>query len=109
MSRPLRIGPAAVSQVYDVVGFVTPATGKAQFTLTDGDLNVTWSGGFDGSALRAASGAADLAACESCYLETNLTGMKRLQISTASAVQAGGLSLQSTVGRRVRWDLYLAD
>ena len=83
--------------------------GQAQFTVADGDLKVTWSGGFDGSSLRQAANAADLAGCESCYLQTDLTGYKRLQISTASAVQAGGLSLQSAVGRRVRWDLYLTE
>jgi len=99
------IGPRDVADVYDVVGFVTTTTGTAQFSLADGDLDVTWKGGFDGSQL--ASG--DLTTCEGCYVKTDLAGMTRIQISSSSAVQAGGLSLQSTTGRRIRWDLYLAD
>jgi hypothetical protein len=104
--KPLGIiGPRDVAAVYDVVGFVTVATGAAQFSLADGDLTVTWKGGFDASQLTSG----DPATCEGCYLKSDLAGATRVQISSSSAVQAGGLSLQSTTGRRIRWDLYLAD
>jgi alpha-glucosidase (family GH31 glycosyl hydrolase) len=108
--HPGIIGPKEVAQVYDVVGFVTRATGKADFTLGDGtQLKVTWAGGLDTGSLRPAASAAELATCESCWLEQDLAGVKRVLISSASGVTAGGLTLESQVGRRVRWDLYLVE
>ena len=50
----------------------------------------------------------ELATCSACYRSTALSdGVLRVQVSSAGAVEAGGLRLTSTSDRRIRWDVYL--
>lgn len=107
------IGPKEVADVYDVVGLLSPATGRATFTLADGgrlEASLSGSGSVDLAALRAARDEAELALCTGCYLDTPLAdGLRRLRISLAAGTtRLGGLSLSAQTDRRVRWDLYLA-
>ncbi len=108
-THPGVVGPADVATVYDVIGFVSTKTGQAGFQLGDGStLGVTWSGGFDGSALTAATDESTLASCDGCWLSQDLgNGVTRLRLSSSTDVTAGGLALHSASSRRIRWDLYL--
>lgn len=113
-NNPAVIGPTDVADVYDVVGLLTQKSGGASFTFADGSsLNVTYAGAFAAPALTQASSPDELATCNGCYLVTPLAGtLVRVQISAdaATPILAGGLSLAAKdVGRRLRWDLYLAD
>lgn len=107
------VGPGDVSDVYDVVGLVTLATGQASFTLWDGgNLEVEWTGTFvPPSGFTEASDEAELSTCDGCYLVQDLGGgLARVRLSTTDAsVIAGGLELTSSVTRRIRWDLYLVE
>jgi alpha-glucosidase (family GH31 glycosyl hydrolase) len=109
--HPGVIGPAEVAGVLDVVGFVTRATQQAAFTLADGSgLSVDWSGGFAPPSSQKAGSEAELATCAACWLTQPLPdGVTRARVSATGAVGAGGLALQSTSSRRVRWDLYLVE
>jgi hypothetical protein len=108
---PNIVSPADVAEVYDVIGLLTPGEGgDATFTLYDGGtLRATWSGGFAAPSLKNVPTDQQLATCTGCYRTTTLApNLERVQISLPDGVTvAGGLTLSSKTGRRVRWDLYL--
>ncbi|MEM9189601.1 MAG: TIM-barrel domain-containing protein [Myxococcota bacterium] len=105
------IGRADVADVYDVVGFVSTATGEASFTLAGGEvLQARWTGGFQAPTGTETADEAELSTCtELCFLVEDLaSGVRRVRISSPSgAATAGGLALESAAGRRIRWDLFL--
>jgi alpha-glucosidase (family GH31 glycosyl hydrolase) len=111
--HPGVIGPNEVADVYDVVGFISTATGGARFTLADGSvLRASWNGFFaapDGVA--AAVSEAELATCDRCWLSALLpTRVRRVRVSApAGDVSAAGLTLHADGTRRIRWDLFLAE
>jgi hypothetical protein len=95
-TAPGIVGPAAVANVYDVVGLVSTTRGDASFTLADGGVvAAAYSGG--------------LAGCSGCTITRLSPRLQRVQVE-ASAVDAGGLHLLSSgISRRLRWDLYIVD
>ncbi|MBW2262700.1 MAG: glycoside hydrolase family 31 protein, partial [Deltaproteobacteria bacterium] len=107
------VGPGDVSGVYDVVGFVSAAIGNASFTFHDGgELAVSWAGSFSPpTGFAEASTEAELSTCDGCYLTQDLGGgLMRARISSSNtSVAAGGLTVTHSVGRTVRWDLYLLE
>ena len=102
-----------MSGVYDVVGFISAATGNASFTFHDGgELSVSWAGSFSPpTGFAEASTEAELSTCDGCYLVVDLGGgLIRVRISSSNtSVAADGLTLTHGVGRTVRWDLYLLE
>ncbi len=96
-SNPTVIGPGDVAGVYDVVGTLSAATGRAHFDFADGgSLDATYAGG--------------LAACAGCTITRLGPRVQRLQVEASGDVAAGGLALSPhSVGRRLRWDLYIVD
>ena len=99
-SSPTVIGPTDVADVYDVVGLLSAATGRASFTLADGGtLSATYAGGLQAPA------------CAGCATVTRLgPRLQRIQVSAQADLVAGGLLLSSSaVSRRLRWDLYIVD
>ncbi|MBN2492986.1 MAG: glycoside hydrolase family 31 protein [Deltaproteobacteria bacterium] len=110
-SRPEIVGPADVDDVYDVVGLVSTATGAAQLAIYDGtQLELHWDGTLREPALPEAASEQELADCDGCYLiETLSERLGRLRVSAAAGtLSAGGLVLEASGERRIRWDLYLA-
>jgi alpha-glucosidase (family GH31 glycosyl hydrolase) len=111
--HPGVVGPSDVKDVYDVVGFLSAATGHTQLGLYDGTaLDVTWKGGFTPPPGYApAASEADLAGCLGCYLVTPVADkLRRVRVtSPAASVTAGGLTLSAESSRLIRWDLYLVD
>jgi len=108
------VTPEDVADVYDVVGLLSTDTGGARFTMADGGaLTATYTGAFVAPAgMTEATTEAELTSCSGgCYLVQALGGgLSRVRISHAGgALTAGGLALDSDVGRRVRWDLYLLE
>jgi sulfoquinovosidase len=113
-SDPGIVGPGDVADVYDVVGLVSREQGSATFTLADGGvLNAEYSSAFADPPLPAATSETELASCGGCWRRDQLAGsLARVRIShDGNPVTAGGLKLSASaaVGRRIRWDLYLAD
>ncbi len=109
-SDPDIVSPADVADVYDVVGLLSPDAPTASFELYDGTtLEATWNGGYADPALQQVNTDAKLATCDACFRRTQITpSLDRVQISVSDGTTvAGGLSITSATGRRVRWDLYL--
>jgi sulfoquinovosidase len=110
---PSIVGPGDVADVYDVVGLVSRELGAASFTLADGgSLRAEYSSAFADPSLPAATSEAELATCAGCWRRDQLAGsLWRVRIShDGSALSAGGLKLSAqSVGRKIRWDLYLVD
>jgi hypothetical protein len=109
-TNPEVVGPDDVADVYDVVGFISPETGRAAFAFWDGrTLEATWAGCPIEFALPEARDEDDLRTCGGCWLVEDLgAGLVRARISAPDGeVRAGGLVLDSRVGRRIRWDLTL--
>ena len=110
---PNIVSPADVADVYDVVGLLVAggASGAAVFTLADGGtLDASWTGGFIApAALTQAATEDELATCAGCWWRDTLgPTLDRVRISApAGTVTAGGLTVTSATGRRIRWDLYL--
>ncbi len=104
------VSPADVADVYDVVGVLAPQATDAHVALHDGAvLRAHTTAAFAPPALPLATSDDDLATCTACYRTTALAdGVTRVQISVTGAVDAGGLHLESTSNRRIRWDLFLA-
>jgi hypothetical protein len=106
---PAVIGPGEVGDVYDVVGLLSQSK-TASFTFAEGySLQASYDGTFSPPGLPVASDEAELSTCAGCYkvddLAANLT---RVRISVPDGdTTAGGLTLSSNAGRRIRWDLYL--
>jgi alpha-glucosidase (family GH31 glycosyl hydrolase) len=95
-TTPGIVGPAAVANVYDVVGLLSTARADASFTLVDGGVVAAAYGG-------------GLAGCSGCTITRLSSRLQRVQVE-ASAVDAGGLHLSSSgISRRLRWDLYIVD
>lgn len=111
-SRDDVVGPGDVADVYDVVGLLAPAAAQATFTLWDGGtLEARLEGAFAPPAgLPEAADEAELLTCAGCWrLDALAGGLARVRISApAGTVAAGGLTLTSAAGRRIRWELYLA-
>ena len=109
-THPGVIGPADVATVYDVLGLVSTTVGAASSTLADGgSLAVKWTGTLDASSLTIAASEAALSTCDGCALvDPPAGGLQRVRVSSSKDVTAGGLTLHAEVGRRVRWDLFLA-
>ena len=106
------VGPGDVDAVFDVVGFLSAATGSAAFELSDGaELAATLAGAFAPPAYPEAADEAELSTCASCWLADDRGGgLRRVRISTSDpAVAAGGLALRSGSDRRIRWDLFLLE
>jgi len=108
------VTPEDVADVYDVVGLLSSDTGGARFTMAEGThLSATFSGGFVAPVgMTEATREAELSSCAAgCYMVQDLGGgLSRVRISHAGgALTTGGLALDSDVGRRVRWDLYLLE
>ena len=106
------VGPEDVADVYDAVALVSTDAGAAAFTLWDGgELEVTWSGGFTAPTLPAAIDEADLQTCPACWMMEDLGGGHlRVRISIGDGeITAGGLTVRTAVGRRVRYDLHLVE
>ncbi len=109
--NPEVVGPADVAGVYDVVGLISAAAGKADFTLHDGGvLEAELTGELGPPEFPEAASEADLSSCSACYLFEQLgPGLTRARItSPGGAVNAGGLHLSARVDRTLRWDLYVA-
>ncbi len=110
--HPGVIGPDEVADVYDVVGLISTATGKAAFSIFDGSvLSATWSGNFSAPTLPQAADESALATCDGCWLQTQIApGVQRVRVSGGGAsVTAGGLALSAASSRRIRWDLFLVE
>ncbi|MCK6530293.1 hypothetical protein L6R50_22970 [Myxococcota bacterium] len=110
-SNPDVVGPADVADVYDVVVALSPRHPEASFTLWDGGLlSARLDGDASAPSLSPAASEEELATCAGCYLDEALPPGRRLRISAPDGgVQAGGLTLASKVGRRVRWDVWLLE
>lgn len=112
-ASPSIIGPSAVADVYDVVGFLS--RGKTgTFTLSGGGtLRAEWHGTFAApTGLSQAATPADLATCTGCWWRDSLTSAfsrVRVSVPDGTVVTAGGLTLEAHTGRRVRWDIYIQD
>jgi len=105
---PSVVTPADVSNVYDVVAFLTA---KASFALPDGAFfSAKLAGKVAPPALPEARDEATLSTCSGCYRLDDLGGgLLRLRVSVSGdgATTAGGLTLAATHARpRTRWDVY---
>lgn len=99
------VGPTDVADVYDVVGMVSAATGKATFTLADGGtLTATYAAGGSGG------GSGGGVACASCTITRLSPRLQRVQAEASGDLDAGALTLRASgIARRLRWDLYIVD
>ncbi|MCC7536177.1 MAG: glycoside hydrolase family 31 protein [Deltaproteobacteria bacterium] len=111
-SHPDVVGPSDVADVYDVVAFVGARATRASFALWDGgELEVVSSGAFVApTGFEEATSEEALATCARCYrVEELAPGLTRVRVSAPDGeVAAGGMSLRADVGRRVRWDVFVA-
>jgi sulfoquinovosidase len=112
-SDPNIVGREDVADVYDVVGLLSRAHGVASFTLAEGGvLRAEYSSAFADPPLPLASRESELASCGGCWSRDQLSeSLARVRIShTGSPLSAGGLKLNGqSVGRKIRWDLYLVE
>lgn len=110
-TSPDIVSAADVSDVYDVVGLLAQNASSASFTLDDGStLRVETNAG--PSTLTEVATDEEIATCSGCYRRTTIrAGLARVQISAADGTAtAGGISVSSAnTGRRVRWDVYVAN
>jgi alpha-glucosidase (family GH31 glycosyl hydrolase) len=91
------IGPTDVADVYDVVGAISRATGRATFTLAGGG---TLEADYNGLAI----------ACTGCTVTPLGPRVQRVQVSASADVSAGGLMLHASgIARTLRWDIYVID
>ncbi len=95
-TSPTVIGPTDVADVYDVVGAISHATGRASFTMTGGTLAAT----YDGAPI----------ACVGCTVTRLGPRVQRVQVDATADLAAGGLTLRATgITRHLRWDIYVID
>jgi alpha-glucosidase (family GH31 glycosyl hydrolase) len=105
------VGPGDVADVYDVVGLLSRGK-RGAFALEDGGtLEAEHAGAFAAPALEEAKAGPDLASCAGCWRADPMgAGLRRVRVSHGGGdLAAGGLMLRAHAGRRVRWDLYLAE
>ena len=96
-TSPTVVGPTDVADVYDVVGAVSHATGRAGFSLGGGK---TLEARYDGAPI----------ACAGCTVTRLSPRVQRVQVEATADVAAGGLTLHATgITRRLRWDVYVID
>jgi alpha-D-xyloside xylohydrolase len=99
------VGPAAVADVYDVVGLVSTRAGFGSA------LAAVRAGAFAAPAgFTQAEDEATLATCARCWRLDDLGGgLVRLRVTTTGTddVVAGGITLTQKARPRTRWDLYL--
>ncbi|HVK83305.1 MAG TPA: TIM-barrel domain-containing protein [Kofleriaceae bacterium] len=109
-SSPDIVSVADVADVYDVVGLLVTGEAAASFTLhDDGGLQATADGSTAPSTLDQVNNDNQLASCTSCWRKTVIDArLSRVQITAGDGTwSAGGVTVTSSTGRKVRWDLYV--
>jgi sulfoquinovosidase len=108
-AAPGVVGPNDVATVYDVESVLSEGQ-QATFELAGGDrFAARWQGPLDLPKLGArARSERDLELCDACFLlEHRADGVTRLRATLSASRRAGGLLLEYSGTRRIRWDIVL--